>query len=716
MTPSTNAKSLQWQIFVRIAPVAILALLAVIAVSGFRVSQTLHQEIQSRVDASAIHAGHQTEMRVDVVVEASNAVAQNDIVVNGIVDLEHRNTTLQSYFRSLKLPGPDSQIVTMTDYKGRVLASTTPGVSDFGAAVWFSRVMSGKRFVGMADRMLTVAVPVLYSNRAEGVVVSTFAIDDFLADQTAVSESNALVFHDSESVIYSTEQTLASSPNRFVPRPGWLSATTEVDGLDDLQVSFLESEEAALNAARTVTNFQLIQLVVLIGGLLAAIWLASRLATNPLERLLAQISTIQNTRDLSLRVHEVGPREFVDLGRGFNSMLSEVQRTTVSQEEHRTSEERLAVAIQGTRDGLWDWDLETDRVWYASRYKELLGYEDNEADFPNTIESFSETLHPEDKQTTWDAVSNHREKNLEFDVEHRLKTKQGNYRWFRSRGAAIRDEAGNAIRMSGSIQDITERKGFEQALQQSNTDLEQFAYIASHDLQEPLRKVASFCGLLQQEYSDQIDDDGKKYLEFAVDGATRMRSLVQDLLMYSKIGSEKNRTRRVDSEAAMNSAIFNLDAAIMESNANITHDALPNVVAEERELSQLFQNLIGNSIKYRTAETPDIHISAVDRNENWQFSISDNGIGVKPEYRERIFGVFKRLHTRNEYSGTGIGLAICKRIIDQLNGKIWVEPCVGPGCTICFTIPKKKSVIFPQTTNVSFEGSSHEHVSVANPG
>ena len=256
-----------------------------------------------------------------------------------------------------------------------------------------------------------------------------------------------------------------------------------------------------------------------------------------------------------------------------------------------------------------------------------------------------------------------------------------------------------------------------EALKQSNHDLEQFAFIASHDLQEPLRKVASFCGLLRQEYFEQLDDDGRQYVEFAIDGATRMRSLIQDLLLYSKIGSVKNRSERIESDAALRTAILDLDVAIVESNAIITYDSLPNVVAEERELAQLFQNLIGNAIKYRTDKTPEIHVAAVSVDEFWQFSISDNGIGIEPEYREQIFGIFKRLHTRNEYSGTGIGLAICKRIIDQLNGRIWVEPTTVPGCKICFTIPKKRSTVFPIITSTQFEGSSNEYVSVAkNPG
>lgn len=715
MNQTTQSKSLQWQIFVRIAPAATLALLIVIVLSGFRVSQTLDREIERRVEAAAVHAASQTDLQLDLVAEACQSVAINDMVVTGIVDLEHRNTSLQSYFRSLKLPGPRSQQVTMTDYKGRVLASTTPNTNTYGSESWFPDVMSGERYLGVVEHVLTVACPVLYSNRAEGTVVATFVFDDLLADQAAVSEVNALAFHRLGSVVYSTELDVVSSSGEFAPSADWLVATAEVDRLANLQVSFLESKAAAFQATRTVRYSQLIQLAILVVGLLFTIWLASRLATKPLEGLLEQIGLIQNTRDLSLRVHGAGPREFVELGRGFNAMLSEVQRTTVSQEEYRLSEERLATAVQGTNDGLWDWDIESGDIWFAPGYKRLLGYNDSDSEFPNTLKSFEEHLHPDDGKATWEAIANHIENDAVFDIEQRIRTKQGRYKWFRARAKGVKDEAGTVARMAGSIQDISERKAFEQALQQSNKDLEQFAYIASHDLQEPLRKVASFCGLLREEYWERFDEDGRKYLDFAVGGATRMRSLIQDLLMYSRIGSDKNRSQQIDSEAALQDAIIALDSAIAESDAQITHDPLPNVIAEEREIAQLFQNLIGNALKYRSKATPEIHIHAVVSGESWQFSVADNGIGVEPEYRERIFGIFKRLHTREEYSGTGIGLAICKRIIDQLGGRIWAEPTPGQGCTICFTIPKKRSALFnhPNHTNQNqSEGSTNEHVSV----
>ena len=226
-------------------------------------------------------------------------------------------------------------------------------------------------------------------------------------------------------------------------------------------------------------------------------------------------------------------------------------------------------------------------------------------------------------------------------------------------------------------------------LKQSNKDLEQFAFIASHDLQEPLRKVASFCGLLQMKHSDKLDDDGKRYVESAMDGAMRMRTLIDDLLTFSKIGSDQTQMVLIDANKVFERAISDLNTAITESNATVVKGDLPSVYARERELNQLLQNLIGNAIKYRTDTPPEISVTAESRGDDWVFSVADNGIGIAPKYQDQIFGIFKRLHHDSEYSGTGIGLAICKRVVDRLGGKIWVESEVDDGCTILFSIPKQ---------------------------
>lgn len=235
-----------------------------------------------------------------------------------------------------------------------------------------------------------------------------------------------------------------------------------------------------------------------------------------------------------------------------------------------------------------------------------------------------------------------------------------------------------------------ETRRFAGELKRSNEDLEQFAYIASHDLQEPLRKVSSFCSILQDEYADKIDAEGLQYLQYATDGANRMKGLVKDLLAYSRVDSQGEQFASVDVSEAVGEALLNLEAAIEEAQADITCDPLPVVSGDERQMVQLLQNLIGNAIKYRGHDPPRVRVSADEGEGEWTFSVSDNGIGIDPEFHQNIFGIFKRLHARDEYSGTGIGLAICDRIVRRAGGKIWVESEEGKGSTFRFTIPTSK--------------------------
>jgi light-regulated signal transduction histidine kinase (bacteriophytochrome) len=244
------------------------------------------------------------------------------------------------------------------------------------------------------------------------------------------------------------------------------------------------------------------------------------------------------------------------------------------------------------------------------------------------------------------------------------------------------------------VTDITERKRAEKALQEtlkelkrSNAELEQFAYVASHDLQEPLRAVTGMVQLLQQRYQGQLDQRADVYINHAVEAASRMQTLINDLLAFSRVGRRGQPFAPVNTATCVQLALKNLEVAIRESRACITWDDLPTMAADSTQLSQLFQNLIGNSLKFRGEKEPQIHLSAVKVDKAWQFSVRDNGIGMEPQYFERIFQVFQRLHTRQEYPGTGIGLALCQKIVERHGGAMWVESQVGQGSTFYFTLP-----------------------------
>lgn len=246
---------------------------------------------------------------------------------------------------------------------------------------------------------------------------------------------------------------------------------------------------------------------------------------------------------------------------------------------------------------------------------------------------------------------------------------------------------------TGIIRDITARKQAERELRESaddlarsNLDLQQFAYVASHDLQEPLRAVAGCVQLLQKRYAEQLDSRADELIGHAVDGARRMQTLIDDLLAYSRVGTRGKSFGNTDCQGVLKVALANLAAAIEESGAIITLDKLPTVLADEAQLTQVFQNLLSNAMKFRGVSVPRIHVRSEQRAAEWVLSVTDNGIGIDPEYFDRIFVIFQRLHTRSEYAGTGIGLAICKKIVERHGGRMWVESQAGQGSTFYFSL------------------------------
>ena len=264
----------------------------------------------------------------------------------------------------------------------------------------------------------------------------------------------------------------------------------------------------------------------------------------------------------------------------------------------------------------------------------------------------------------------------------------------------IKDKEGAPFGLMASFIDITDKKIAEQKLiytiedlKRSNKELEQFAYVASHDLQEPLRKVKSFSELLESRYKAQLDEKAKKYIEYIVDSSTRMQILINDLLGFSRVGTRGKQLEPTDANEVLHEIIDTFQITIQNKNVQINYDKLPTVMADSGQLFQLFQNLIGNGIKFNENSVPTIDITAKQKDEMWEFSVKDNGIGVEEQYFDKIFGVFQTLHARDKYEGTGIGLAICKKIVERHGGKIWLESEVGKGTTFYFTLPSVKEEI-----------------------
>ena len=287
-------------------------------------------------------------------------------------------------------------------------------------------------------------------------------------------------------------------------------------------------------------------------------------------------------------------------------------------------------------------------------------------------------------------------------VEHyqtKRRTKDGRILAVSLTVSPVRDASGRIVGASKVARDITVRELQERALREANeallranSDLQQFAYSASHDLKEPLRMVSTYVEMLRRKFAGKLGASGDQYISYTVEGALRMERLLADLVAYTHASMDgEEATAEVEVEEVLEAALGNLAAAISDSGAEVTHTALPRIRMHNFQLQQVFQNLIANSIRYRSSEPPRIHIAAERREKEWLFSVQDNGIGIDPQYKEQIFGIFKRLHSVSEYPGTGMGLAICERLIQRAGGRIWVESELGRGATFFFTVPLRES-------------------------
>jgi PAS domain S-box-containing protein len=379
---------------------------------------------------------------------------------------------------------------------------------------------------------------------------------------------------------------------------------------------------------------------------------------------------------------------------GIVSTVSDITAARTQEAALRESEERFRHTVEYAEDGIANVSLDGNFLLVNRRLCEMLGRAEEEL----VGVSVKTVSHSEDRDITDEQRRQLRtgeKRSVHF--EKRYLRRDGKPFWVGLTIGLVRDQRGEPLYEIAVFNDITERKEAEQALKEaheelkrSNAELEQFAYVASHDLQEPLRMVSSYTQLLQRRYKEKFDGDANEFMGYIVDGATRMKQLIEDLLAYSRVGTKGKEFRPVEVEAALRRAIANLRAAISESGASVSNDPLPTIMADDVQLAQLFQNLIGNALKFRSQSVPRIHVSVSERESEYEFAAADNGIGIEPQYFERIFMVFQRLHFKGEYPGTGIGLAICKKVVERHGGRIWVESKPGEGTTFRFTVPKRR--------------------------
>ncbi len=378
------------------------------------------------------------------------------------------------------------------------------------------------------------------------------------------------------------------------------------------------------------------------------------------------------------------------------SFVRDITSRRRAEEGLRASEERYRTLVETVPDVIFSLSVDGSVTSLNPAFEKITGW--SRAEWIG--KAFHTILHPADRAHATGYFVNGLSGKISPIFEARVLSKSGDYLTGEFIGAPhIKD--GTVIEVIGFAREITDHKRAEEALKaktqelaRSNKDLEQFAYVASHDLQEPLRMVRSYVQLLARRYKSRLDSDADDFIHFAEDGALRMWRLINDLLTYSRVGTQGKALEPTDCETALQQSLNNLKVAIEENGVIVTRDPLPTVMADSPQLVQLFQNLIGNAIKFRGNEPPRVHVSANRNGDGWIFSVRDNGIGIAPEYAKRIFVIFQRLHSRDKYDGTGIGLAICQKIVERHGGDIWVESELGKGAIFYFTLPGSKARSF----------------------
>jgi PAS domain S-box-containing protein len=419
------------------------------------------------------------------------------------------------------------------------------------------------------------------------------------------------------------------------------------------------------------------------------------LVLRRLSRASDALDEVAKSGDVTARLPEAGNDELGRLINGMNGALAAIERNVLDQRAAAREMTRLnqlvvsfmtyspmALFVKEFPGGRYiTWNPAAEQIYGVSA-DQVLG------------KDASAVLDPEHAERMTELEQQALESGTPFSASDEIVTPEGEKRLLHVRKVPIPGASDDQAYLVGIAEDVTEFRQQQAQLQKtlqelarSNTELEQFAYVASHDLQEPLRMVASYVQLLSRRYRGQLDADADDFIDFAVDGATRMQGLINDLLAYSRVGTRGKEFAPLSLEKALDTALQNLRVAVGESKAEITHDPLPEVIGDEGQLGQVLQNLVANALKFRREEAPQIHLSARHDGKQWTIGVQDNGIGIESQYLNRIFIIFQRLYTREEYAGTGIGLAICKRIVERHGGRIWVESTPGTGSTFYFTIP-----------------------------
>ena len=421
-----------------------------------------------------------------------------------------------------------------------------------------------------------------------------------------------------------------------------------------------------------------------------------KIIVTPITNMAEVMQSVITEQHFAARVASHGKDEIGALADTFNAMLGYIQLRDAELARHRShlKEEvaqrtaRLTEAQRIAHLGNWEWDIAGNTLNWSDEIYRIFGLTPQQ--FGGNYEAFLQAVHPEDRQFVDTSVRAALEQRQPYGIDHRIVLPDGTIRYVHEQAEISRSEDGRPIKMLGTVQDITERKEYEEELKRSNVDLEQFSYAVSHDMRQPLRMISSYLQLIEKTLADQLDSEKRSYFGFAIEGAKRIDQMLVALLEYSRVGRMGEPPTWIDSCGALDEALQFLQPALAEAQAKLSITGeWPRIMARHDEILRLLQNLIGNAVKYRIAgRIPEITVTSETVNNEWRLCVADNGVGIFPDQIKRLFQVFQRLHSREAYEGTGIGLALCRKIAEYHKGRIWAESAgEGQGSKFCVVLP-----------------------------
>jgi PAS domain S-box-containing protein len=671
------------RVLVQVLPATVIVLLVVGLLTARLVYNVALDQQHTRLERVAAQSSTAIAIGLQSIIDSAKTVATNDLVINSLVDTSERDQYIPPLFQSLRLPGPAFGQVTLADYRGRRIASNTPGVT-YADAHWVADVMEGHSVVKVTVKGLIVAIPVEYSGLPEGIIVVDYDAGQLARlVQLPIQADVYAVTTRAGGVIFSSNGTFENPANALHDddaEEGWVRAEARIAGFPNLRLAVGDSRDGALAPVERRQMFVLFGVLLSVTAVVTGIFATASLVANPIKRFMTGVERVGGSADLAYRMEPSGSDEFRQLTESFNNMLSQVESMTRSRDYvdsilNSMTELMLVVAPDG-------------RIRSANRAT------------GEALDSKGDDLFGRNVSTLlsgdW-AELVHLLNVRHSSVQRELSVGTGTTIPVLVSVSPLHRGGGDSTDLILVLNDITEQNTAKVALAQrvnelerSNADLERFAYVASHDLKAPLRAIDNLAGWLEEDLADHISQDSQEHMKLLRGRIARLGALLDGLLQYARAGSEEAKPTVVDTGLLVPEVVEML--APKPSLVIKISETLPTMTATEVPLKQVFQNLISNAIKHHDRDEGTIEISSRDLGSHFEFTVSDDGPGIPEQYQERIFEMFQTLMRRDEIEGSGIGLAVVEKLVRAYGGTVAVTSPVGDrGAAFHFTWAKTQA-------------------------